>query len=98
MTAIWAASSVPKLRDLDLDWQIAARPGQRHQMDKVGAAYQAKRYKVVVRAKIEFPFHRFKQVFGYAKVRYRGLHRNRQRLSILLGLTHLCVALQLKEA
>jgi transposase, IS5 family len=38
---------------------------------------------------VEHPFRYVKQVFGYAKVRYRGLHKNTQRLALLLGFTNL---------
>lgn len=33
-----------------------------------------------------------KRVFGYAKVRYRGLHKNRQRIALLLGFANLLIA------
>ena len=88
----------PALRDLDLDWQLAVRPGRRRQLDPKSAAWQAERHKAAVRAKVEFPFRWVKRVFGYARLSYRGLHCNRQRLAILLGLTNLCVALKLKGA
>ena len=67
-------------------------------MDRQSAAYPAERLQAGVGANVEFPFRWVKQVFGYAQLRHRWLHRNRQRLTILLGLTNLCVALQLKVA
>ena len=91
------AARRPELQDLELDWHLAIRPGRR-QLEPQRAAWQAERHKAAVRAKVEFPFCWVKQVFGYARLRYRGWHRNRQRLAILLGLTHLCVALKLKVA
>ena len=33
-----------------------------------------------------------KRHFGYAKVRYRGLAKNRQRIAVLLGLANLLIA------
>ena len=45
--------------------------------------------KASVRAKVEHPFLYVKRHFGYAKVRYRGLAKNTQRLAVLLGLTNL---------
>ena len=42
-----------------------------------------------MRAKAEHPFLYVKRHFGYAKVRYRGLEKNRQRLALLLGFTNL---------
>ena len=35
--------------------------------------------------KVEHPFLYVKRRFGYAKVRYRGLTKNTQRLALLLG-------------
>ena len=42
--------------------------------------------------KVEHPFLYVKRHFGYAKVRYRGLAKNTQRLVLLLGLTNLMTA------
>ena len=38
---------------------------------------------------MEHPFLYVKRHFGYAKVRYRGLAKNTQRLMLLFGLTNL---------
>ena len=48
--------------------------------------------KASVRAKVEHPFLYVKRHFGYAKVRYRGLAKNTQRLTLLLGMTNLITA------
>ena len=50
---------------------------------------RAERRKASVRAKAEHPFLYVKRHFGYAKVRYRGLEKNRQRLALLLGFANL---------
>ena len=50
------------------------------------------RAKASVRAKVEHPFLRVKRLFGYAKVRYRGLARNTERLALLFGLGNLLAA------
>jgi transposase, IS5 family len=47
------------------------------------------RTKSGVRAKVEHPFGVIKRVFGYAKVRYRGLTKNTQRLWVSCGLVNL---------
>lgn len=47
------------------------------------------RTKSGVRAKVEHPIGVIKRVFGYAKVRYRGLAKNTQRLWVSCGLTNL---------
>ena len=38
---------------------------------------------------MEHPFLKLKRVFGYVKVRYRGLAKNAERLALLLGLGNL---------
>src|SRR6186997_3057859 len=49
------------------------------------------RTKSRVRARVEHPFLVIKRVFGFAKVRYRGLAKNTQRLSVSCGLTNLFI-------
>jgi IS5 family transposase len=44
-----------------------------------------------VRAKVEHPFLVIKRVFGFAKVRYRGLAKNTHRLWVSCGLTNLFI-------
>ena len=45
--------------------------------------------KAIVRAKVEHPFLYIKKIFGYSKVRYRGLAKNENRLALLLGFANL---------
>ena len=52
----------------------------------------AEKVKASVRAKVEHPFLRLKRLFGYAKVRYRGLAKNADRLALLFGLGNLLTA------
>ncbi len=78
-------------RGVVVDWQIAMKRGKRRQLDKAGAQEAARR-KGSVRAKVEHPFLYVKRHFGYAKVRYRGLAKNRQRIAVLLGFTNLLIA------
>lgn len=47
------------------------------------------RTKSSVRAKVEHPFCVIKQVFGFTKVRYRGLVKNTERLWVTCGLANL---------
>ena len=44
-----------------------------------------------MRAKVEHPFLVIKRVFGFAKVRYRGLAKNTHRLWVSCGLTNLFI-------
>ncbi len=39
------------------------------------------RVKARVRAKVEHPFRILKRIFGFEKVRYRGIQKNHQRLA-----------------
>ncbi len=82
----------PEHRDRDVDWQIAMRPGNRRQLNPRSVAGRAEKAKASVRAKVEHPFRYVKRMFGYDKVRYRGLAKNEQRISVLLGFTNLLIA------
>ncbi len=44
-----------------------------------------------MRAKVEHPFLYLKRRFGYARVRYRGLAKNRQRIALLPGFANLMI-------
>ena len=77
---------------LEIDWQVAMRPGKRRNLDPGSAEELAEKLKASVRAKVEHPFQKVKRVFGYAKVRYRGLAKNTERLALLSGLGNLLTA------
>jgi len=47
------------------------------------------RVKARVRAKVEHPFRILKRIFGFEKVRYRGLNKNHQRLCACFALVNL---------
>ena len=79
-------------RGRGVDWQVAMRPGKRRLLDADGDEERREKEKASIRAKSEHPFFYVKQVFGYRKVRYRGLHKNRQRIALLLGFANLLVA------
>ena len=79
-----------------INWQIALRPGQRRAMDPASPQARAEKRKASIRAKVEHPFRSLvsvlgKQVFGYTKVRYRGLHKNTNRLYLLAAFTNLLI-------
>ena len=74
---------------LAVDWQVAMKPGQRRKLEPDSWLALAEREKASIRAKVEHPFWDLKGLFGYAKTRYRGLHKNTQRLAFLLGLSNL---------
>ena len=72
-----------------VSWRVAMRPSLRRQLAPGGEEARAERRKASVRAKVEHPFLYVKRHFGYAKVRYRGLEKNHQRLALLLGFANL---------
>ena len=76
----------------EIDWQVAMRPGKRRKLELGSDEALAERLKASVRAKVEHPFLKVKRGFGYAKVRYRGLAKNTERLALLLGLGNLLTA------
>ena len=58
-------------------------------MEQGSLAALTEKLKAAIRAKVEHPFLDVKGRFDYAKVRYRGLAKNRERVALLLGLSNL---------
>ena len=79
----------PENLELDVDWQVAMKPGQRRKLEPESPEALAEKDKASIRAKVEHPFLDVKRIFGYAKVRYRGLAKNTERMALLLGLSNL---------
>ena len=79
----------PENLELDVQWQVAMKPGQRRKLEPDSPAALSEKDKASIRAKVEHPFLDVKQLFGYAKVRYRGLAKNTERMALLLGLSNL---------
>ena len=75
--------------ELAVEWQVAMKPGQRRKLEPGDPASTGEKVKASIRAKVEHPFLDVKRLWGYAKVRYRGLAKNTQRLALLLGLSNL---------
>ena len=73
----------------NVSWFIAKRPGTRKKLD--ADKLKAEKIKASVRAKVEHPFRYIKQVFGYGKVRYRGLAKNNNRLHLLAAFSNLLI-------
>ena len=78
----------PENRDLEVEWEVAMRPGQRRKLEPGSEAALEEKQKASIRAKVEHPFLWVKRRFGYSKVRYRGLAKNTQRMALLLGKGH----------
>ena len=77
---------------LGVEWRVAMRPGKRRQLESGSEEDLAEKAKASMRAKVEHPFLRLKRLFGYVKVRYRGLAKNAERLALLFGLGNLLTA------
>ena len=77
---------------LGVEWRVAMRPGNRRKLEPGSREALTEKVKASVRAKVEHPFLRLKRLFGYAKVRYRGLAKNAERLALLFGLGNLLTA------
>ena len=77
---------------LDLEWRVAMRPGSRRKLEPGSQGALTEKAEASVRAKVEHPFLRLKRLFGYGKVRYRGLAKNMERLALLFGLGNLLTA------
>ena len=77
---------------LGVEWRVAMRPGKRRNLESGSVEELLEREKASVRARVEHPFLRVKCLFGYGKVRYRGLAKNAGRLALLFGLANLLTA------
>ena len=81
------------LKEVDVDWLIAERPGkvrtlkQHPRRNKV--AIRIEYLKASIRSKVEHPFRIIKQQFGFVKARYKGLAKNDNQLAMLFTLANL---------
>lgn len=79
----------------EIDWQIALKRGKLKAMEdgpEKETLQAAEKAKASVRAFVEHPFHILKNLFGYRKVRYRGLAKNGHQLHTLFGLANIIIA------
>jgi len=72
-----------------VNWQIAVKAGKRKQMADGSLEEALERKKASTRAKVGHVFRWEKGIFGYDKVRYRGLEKNMNRFYLLLGFANL---------
>lgn len=76
----------------EVEWFIAAKRGGIKALPdgEYKTALRAfEKAKAQIRAFVEHPFHVVKNVFGYRKLRYRGLAKNDSRMQILFGLANI---------
>ena len=78
-------SNAPKVKDFTQRKSFRNRPLTERERE-------ANRVKSRTRAKVEHPFLILKRIFGFSKVRYRGLHKNATRVLVALGLVNLYMA------
>jgi IS5 family transposase len=79
----------------EVQWIVAAKRGKVTTLPEgpiKEATQKLERIKAQVRAKVEHPFHILKDLFGFRKVRYRGLAKNTAQLFSLFGLVNLVIA------
>ena len=78
-----------------IEWMVAQKKGRLKAMAeglKKDLLREWERRRAQVRAKVEHPFHIIKNLFGYRKVRYRGLRKNLAQLHSLFALANLVMA------
>jgi len=81
-----------------LDWRInSQKPYRKNKWDPGPGTYwfgYMEYQKSRIRSKVEYPFLIIKRIFGYRKVRYRGLHKNRTHAFTLCSLANLYMLAQ----
>ena len=82
-----------ELKEKDVEWLIAARPGKVRALKKHPrknkTAINIEYLKASIRAKVEHPFRIIKCQFGFIKARYKGLTKNDSQLAMLFTLANL---------
>jgi IS5 family transposase len=76
-------------------WVVAAKRGKVKALPEgpiKELTQRLEKLKAQVRAKVEHPFHIVKNLFGFRKVRYRGLAKNTAQLHTLFALANLLIA------
>jgi IS5 family transposase len=79
----------------EVKWQVAEKRGKIAAMaegDIKVLTVELERRQAQIRARVEHPFHVLKNLFGYRKVRYRGLEKNTAQLQTLFALVNLFLA------
>ncbi len=81
-------------KDKEIEWFIALRPSSKERKSSPNEALikSIEHHKSSVRAKVEHVFFYIKRMFGYSKVRYKGLAKNKNRLYALCAFTNLLKA------
>ncbi|WP_373565857.1 IS5 family transposase [Microbulbifer okhotskensis] len=80
-----------ELKSKEVEWHIAEKRSRLKHRPGRAELRKVEKIKAQIRAKVEHPFRYIKNIFGYGKVRYRGLEKNAQRLYLLAGFTNLLI-------
>lgn len=86
------AGADKRSRRRNVAWHIAAKRGRVKAMPEgpqKRATINRERRKAQTRARVEHPFQTIKCIFGYTKVRYRGLAKNTAHILMLFALANL---------
>jgi len=79
----------PEFQDMpELQYSIVKRPSQMRKYKDTQEGkelFEIERKKCSLRAKVEHPFRIIKNIFGFKKVKYKGLNKNNNRLLILFA-------------
>ncbi len=81
-----------ELKERRVKWHIAMKRGKLKAMAEgplKELTVRAERLKAQIRSRVEHPFHTVKNLFGYRKVRYKGLAKNLAQLHTLFALANL---------
>ena len=82
-----------ELKEADVEWLIAQRPGKVRALKKHPrknkVAIRIEYLKASIRAKVEHPFRIIKCQFGFVKARYKGLQKNDNQLAMLFALANI---------
>ena len=86
----------------EIDWRMTTKKPYRKNEWKSGPGIYWYKYmeyqKSRVRSKVEYPFLVIKRIFGYRKVRYRGIAKNREHAFMLCALANLYMLAQAQPA
>ena len=93
-TGMWKHLDEEKVAQ-DFKCRVAAKRGNIKTMDDRSMKtllLAIEKTKASIRPKVEHPFHVIQNLFGYRKVRYKGLAKNHAQLFSLFGLANLVLA------
>jgi transposase, IS5 family len=84
----------PEAMPSKVEWHVAAKRSKVRALPEgllKTLTQELEKLKAQIRAKVEHPFHVVKNLFGFRKVRYRGLAKNTAQLQTLFALANLVI-------